>query len=202
MKFTGRLCGSVPLSKDLVPIWLKSRMPAKKPEDGKPIKEIEKEVQDSIEETEERVSLGFQQENGNLVVRGGTLKAHIKDCSLQVMDIVGVKAFRSKVANQVQVTEYFIPINKTRAKLCGEPDGSYEQPVHVVTRQGPLNALKVINYIDKPLLKFEIKVLNKKKSEITEEVLRTILDYGSVHGYGGERGMQEGRYTYKLTEVK
>jgi len=74
MNFTGRLCGSVPLKKEMVRPWLESRMPNKKPQEAKSIEEIEREVLETIEELEEKITLGFQRVDGALVIRGGTLK--------------------------------------------------------------------------------------------------------------------------------
>jgi hypothetical protein len=200
MEFENRVCGSVPLSKELVPIWLKSRMPKNKSDNDRPVEEIEQEVLDSIQETEERTTLGFQDQDGVLVVRGGTIKAHLKDCANQVKDALKpqIKAFRAKVANKVYVDEYWIPIMR-RDEFVTEPDGSFEQPVHVMTAMGPRNALKQIQYVEKPVLSFTLKLLPDK--EVTADALRSVFEYGSVHGYGGERGMGEGRYRFTMEEA-
>jgi len=109
MEFKGRLCGSVPLSSDLIPKWLKSRAPSDKPEEGKPLEEIEKEVLSTVmekevfdgnlPEEEKAVALGFQMDNNEFAVRAGTLKAHIKDCALQLAraKVIKITAFRSKI---------------------------------------------------------------------------------------------------------
>ena len=197
IRFTGRLCGSVPMSKELVPIWLKSRMPKNAPDDSRPIEEIEKEVLDSIEESEEKTTLGFQKNGDGYFVRGGTIKAHLKDCANQIKDAIKpkIKAFRAKVANKVYVNEYCVYITRD-GKNITETDGTFEQPVHVMTMQGPRNALKVINYIEKAELVFTIRILNDK--EIGIEQIKQIFEYGSIHGYGGERGMGEGRYNFEI----
>ncbi len=59
MNFTGRLCGSVPLKKEIVESWLTARMPKEKPEDGRSIEEIKQEVLESIEDIEEKVTLKY-----------------------------------------------------------------------------------------------------------------------------------------------
>jgi len=199
MRFNYRLCGSVPQSKQIVPLWLQSRMPKKKPDDAKPIEEIEKEVQDSIEDTVERTTLGFQMDDVGLWVRGGTIKAHLKDCANQIKDVLKIKAFKSKVANMVYLEDYKVYLIKGKSKAFREPDGSYEQPVHIMTRQGPRNALKVINYVEKPSFEFVLLLMDHK--EVTFKNLQAIFEYGSVHGYGGERGMGEGRYKFTIKKM-
>ena len=34
------------------------------------------------------------------------------------------------------------------------------------------------------------------------DVLEKIFDYGSIHGFGGERSLGEGRYTYTIDPVE
>lgn len=214
MNFTGRLCASVPQSKELVRPWLESRMPSKKPEDGKSIAELEAEMLEKIEQIEERTLLGFERiDNGDkkgLVVRGGTIKAHIKDCADQIKYALKIDALRSKVANKVYIAEYHVPILKSGA-LVSEHDDVFEQPVHVMTAQGPRNALKVIRFVRTPTLRCTLMLLNEASKELKSgktrggevniDVIRAVLEYGTIHGYGGERGMGEGRYTFELREM-
>lgn len=196
-QFTGRLCGSVPQSKELVPIWLKARMPKKAPDDARPIEEIEQEVLESIEETEERTTLGFQKDDKGYWIRGGNVKAHLKDCANQIKDIAKIKAFRSKIANKLYVDEYKVYLHQN-GNVITKSNGSFEQPVHVITMQGPRNALKVIQYVEKPEMSFTLQFLVDK--EIGDEQIRQLMEYGSVHGFGGERGMGEGRYAFQIQE--
>ncbi len=199
MSFKERLCGSVPLSKELVKPWLEARMPKKKPEDGKSIEELEKEVNESNEEVIEKTTLGFQNFDGGLFVRGGTIKAHLKDCANQVKDILKIKALRSKIANKVYIEEYRVPIFKN-GKQAVTADGDFQQPVHVMTALGPRNALKIIRYIEAAHFSFTMKILEDSmtneagKKVKTIDVVLSIFEYGRIHGYGGERGMGEGRY--------
>jgi len=170
------------------------------------LKEIEEEVRDSVLEEEEGavsekeklISLGFQQQDGGFVVRAGTLKAHVKDCALQLhrAKVVKITSFRSKIANWAQVAPYWLSIKKDGDGVVKEPDGDFTQAVHTMTRSGPINALKRIYYIDKPTIEADILLL--ENPEISIEHLRSIFEYGSVHGYGGERGMGEGRYKFEL----
>lgn len=196
LMFEGRLCGSVPLSKELIRPWLESRMPNTKPDDARPIDEIEEEVIATIQETEERTTLGFQQDENGLYVRAGTIKAHIKDCANQVKDVLKIKALRSKVANKVFIEPDPVYILRANGEHIKDVDGEFERAVHVMTAQGPRNALKRIRYIEQPILRFTVRLLEDK--EVTPDVLLDIFKYGAVHGYGGERGMGEGRYSYSF----
>lgn len=198
MQFHGKLCGSVPQSKELVRPWLEARMPKNKPADAeKGIEEIEAEVLESIEQLEEKTTLGFQKDDNGLFVRGATVKAHLKDCANQIKDHpeIKIKAFRSKVANKVYVDDYKIYLRNGK-EIYQEPVDQFEQPVHVMTAQGPRNALKIINYVERPAMRFTLLLLPDK--EVTLDKVKKIFEYGSVHGYGGERGMGEGRYSFEI----
>jgi len=212
MEFTGNLCGSVPLAKELIRPWLESRMPNTKPDNARPIEEIEQEVLESIEGVEERTTLGFQHDSdGLLFVRSGTIKAHVKDCANQIKDVLKISALKSKVANKVYVVEDPVYILRKKPPPAGsgitepiymevtEEDGEFERAVHVMTARGPRNALKRVRFITSPVLSFTLKVLQDK--EVTEKVLRAIFEYGGLHGYGGERGMGEGRYKAVITRA-
>lgn len=198
MNFENRLCGSVPQSKKIVKLWLDARKPAKKPDDAIPIEELEKEVNDSIADTEERTMLSFQKDEAGLWLRGGTIKAHLKDCANQIKDFAGIKVFRSKVANFVYVEEYKVHIQRN-GSIIKETDDSFEQPVHVMTAMGPRNALKIINFVEKPTLIFKLLIMQNKEVDI--EAVEKVFKYGAIHGYGGERGMGEGRYSFSIKAI-
>jgi len=196
--FTEMLCGSVPLSKEIIPDWLKSRMPTNKPENSRTIEELASEVEGTIQEAEEKVTLGFQQDEKGLFIRGGNIKAHLKDCANQIKDIVKIKNLRSKIANKVFVSEYRVYLKDEQGNFIQKSSGDFEQPVHVITPLGPRNALKKIQYINSPKMKFSLQILEDKEIDI--ELIKKIFIYGSIHGFGGERGMGEGRYSVAAFE--
>lgn len=214
--FTGRLCGSVPLSKDLVPAWLEARKPKTKPEDARPMDDLVDEVNKSIEIQQEgldeeeiqkiieKTTLGFQADSeGFLVVRMGTIKAHLKDCANQIKEALGLTALKAKVANFVYLVDYFNHILKDGKKIQ-ESDNTYEQPVHAFVRSKgaveKINALKVIHYVVNPTIKFRLMVMKNDKMSIG--ILIKILEYGGIHGYGGERSLGEGRYTASIKKAQ
>lgn len=203
--FTGYLCGSVPVAKDMIRPWLESRAPKRKPESGPSLDELEAEVistlpdEQNIEDEMARITMGFQydEDEGAIFVRAGTLKAHLKDCALQVKDYLNHANFRSHVANKVYVQPDRLLVYRQDGSLVTTHDGYYDQPVHRTTRAGKISALKRIRYIERPVISCTLLVVND--GTISEEELRVLLDYGSIHGYGGERSLGQGQYTYKLT---
>jgi hypothetical protein len=190
--------GGTPKSPELIRDWLEAR---RAPDPEKNAEEIEA----GIEASEDRSWCGFQRQDGvGLCLRGYHVKAHIKDCANILRSLlpkrvkgdgteVGV-AWRSMVADRCYVVEDYIPLG------VQEPSGFFEHPVHVMTRQGPRNALKRTDYVDKPKVEFTLKVLADKA--VTEDILRQLFEYGGTHGMGSDRGMGFGRYEIaELEEV-
>lgn len=205
LDFLTSLCASIPANPDLVKVWLEARKPTVRPPQGRSIDEIQEEVLNTIvaeEEEPPRSLLVFQRVNQCLCVRAGTLRAHIKDCARQISiyyvgKIAKEKSFSSRVINTVypDETQYWIPILDASEKPFTQPTGQRDKPVH--TWQG--NALKTIEFIEGAHLVFTLKVLG---GQVSEKDLNTVLEYGGVHGYAGERGDGEGRYHHTLTLIE
>lgn len=211
-EFLTRLCSSVPADPDIIKAWLAAREPRVKPAGALSIEQINEEVLASIERGEGEPDqdysvLVFQRDRGQLVMRAGTIKAHIKDCarvlSAQFIGrIQGERAFSTRVMNGVyqDETRYWIPVSRSNGDPIMTADGAFDKPVHVRGPRGEsLNAIKRFEYVEPPsVMEFDLKVLGRSVSETD---LHTVFSYGGVHGYAGERSDGEGRYTYTLTRV-
>lgn len=209
-QFLTRVCGQTPADPEIVRKWLEARQPNVRPPGGKSIDDINNEVLDSIasgdSEPPEFSVLTFQKHNGGLVFRAGTIKAHIKDCARVISaqyvgKIKGERSFAVRVVNGVYVDEaqYWVPLLRQDGTPVVAADGMHDKPVHVMTRQGQINALKRFEYVAPPcVMDFTIKVLGQS---VTEDDLHYLFTYGGTHGYAGERGDGEGRYHYDLEAV-
>lgn len=210
--FLTKLCASVPADPEIVQKWIESREPRVKPAGAKSIEEINEEVLASVERGEgepdtEYAMLVFQRSNGGLAQRAATVKAHIKDCarvlSAQYIGrIEGERAFSTRLTNGVYLdpAQYWLPIYRSNGSPVMAADGAYDKPIHVRGPRGQQqNALKRFEYILPPsVLAFDLLLLGKSVSETD---LVHVFSYGGVHGYAGERGDGEGRYTFELAEV-
>jgi hypothetical protein len=152
--------------------------------------------------------LVFQRHAGELVERYGTVKAHIKDCarilsSQYIGKIEGEKAFSSRILNGVYLdpAQYWIPIGREDGEPVRVADGTFDKAIHVyIPGRGQMSALKRFEYIEPPSrMTFTLKVLGRSVSETD---LHHLFEYGGVHGYAGERGDGEGRYTYTLERLE
>lgn len=211
-EFLTRLCGQVPADPELVQKFLESRKPSVKPAGGRSIQEINEEVVSTLErefaESDEQFNvLQFQRQNGVCVFRHGTIKAHIKDCGRQLSTLLigkiqGEKSFAVRVVNGVYPDEhqYWVPVLRPDGMPVLGADGAFDKAARAMTPRGVVSFLKRIEYIEPPsVMEFTLKVLGKC---IKEDDLHTLFQYGGTHGYAGERGDGEGRYSYELSRIE
>ena len=139
MEFSDQLMGGVPKHPDMIKSWLNARAPTHAPPDGTPLPELAVAVAEEVNATEEdenKAWTGFKSDDaGILYVDGYHLKAHLKDQANVIKDYLGVKAFKSKVADRLFVKEsalYLLtegPLGE--GTVLREPAGYWEHPVHI-----------------------------------------------------------------------
>lgn len=200
MNFTGRLMGGIPKHTAVIASWLEARQPSEaafsKMENPTPLEELTGQVildMGAVDEKEAKVWCGFKKDDNGLFLDGYHVKSHLKDNANILQKFMNTKALKSKLADRVFVVEPRLYLG------VQEPTDYWEHPVHIMTMQGPRSALKRNDYIETPSLACILQVLND--GVITGKMLDTILQFGSVKGFGAERGLGHGRYTYKLTEL-
>jgi len=197
LQFTTPFASSTPKNPRDIEAMLLARAPSKPPEDPIPLPELAEQVAGEVEATEEaeRGYATFKRDNNGLYYEARCIRAHIKDCANILQGLLEIKALKSKVANRVYVEPAKIYLGKQ------EPDGSEIRIIHAMTMKGPRSSLKTIDYVDRPKLQFQLKVLDD--GVIDEEILKAIFEYGAEHGMGQERSQDWGKYELvKLEEVK
>lgn len=208
--FLTKLCASVPANPEIVKKWIENRQPTVRPAGGKSIDEIQEEVLATLAQGEDEPQysmLVFQRISGGLAMRAATIRAHIKDCARvlsaqYIGKIQGERSFATRVINGVYTDErqYWLPILRPEGDQVADADGAFDKAVHARGVRGePINCLKRFEYVEPARIDFTLKVLGKSASR---HDLETLLTYGGVHGYAGERGDGEGKYTFVLEEVK
>ncbi|MGH7377493.1 MAG: hypothetical protein ACREKK_08760 [Candidatus Methylomirabilales bacterium] len=210
-QFLGLLCGSVPQDPDLVRKWLESRRPKAKPPQARSLEDVQREVLETVAEPEvdpEISVVGFQRFNGVLVLRAGTIRSHLKEAARALsVHVVGKVEGERSFGHRFQVCvypppeDYWLPIWKAGSEAgigtVTEPDGWIEKPFSAMTARGPISAFKRFAYVERPWLRFRLRVLG---GAVSLADLQSVMDYGGTHGYGGERGVGEGRYRATITE--
>lgn len=188
LKFTTPFASSTPKNPKDIQAMLEARMPSKPPEEAIPIDELAEQVGEEVEASEavERGYATFKRDENGLYYEARCVRAHIKDCANQLQGLIGIKALRAKVANRVYVEPAKICLDKS------EPDGNETRIVHAMTMKGPRSSLKTIEFLDKPALKFTLKVMDD--GVIDRDILEAIFEYGGEHGMGQERSQDWGKY--------
>lgn len=196
LHFTTQFASSTPKNPKDIEAMLIARAPSKPPEDPTPLPELAEQVAEEVEASEEveRGYATFKRDEKGLYYEARCVRAHIKDCANVLQYQLSIKALKSKVANHVYVEPAKIYLDKS------EPDGNETRIVHAMTMKGPRSSLKTIDFVDKPVLKFTLKVLDD--GVIDEKTLKAIFEYGSEHGMGQERSQDWGKYELvKLQEA-
>ena len=146
------------------------------------------------EEVEERGWTGFYVDEANRpVLMDYQVKGFLKEAANTIKDVLGLKALRSHLENEVFVYP-------RRTILAEKVDGYLERPLRAMTAKGPRVSLVRSDYISPgKTYTFKLKVL--KKSRITEDVLQALVEYGAEKGLGQWRGGSYGRIAGKLKAV-
>lgn len=215
--FFTNLCGQTPADPEIIKAWIAARKPRVQPAGGRSADEINEEVLASLERgegmapTEDDSLLVFQADpdpegRRGLVFRASTIRAHIKDCARVISSqylgkIEKERPFSTKVINGVypDPAHYWVPILRPDGTPVTKPDGETEHPIQIRGSQGPRSALKHFEHIEPPSrMDFQLMILGES---VRESDLHHLFTYGGLHGYAGERGNGEGKYTYTLERL-
>jgi hypothetical protein len=135
---------------------------------------------------------------GVLCIEGRQVKAALKESANILRQLVPVGTpkkvvpLRSKLAERVFVVERLLPFTPETT----EPDDVIERAIHVMTAQGPRDAIKRSEIVKGRDLICTLKVLND--GLFTHEVLGTLLEHMAENGLGADRSQGFGRFTYEL----
>lgn len=149
----------------------------------------------TTEETEERGWTGFHADDHGLFLYDYQLKGFLKEAGNALKGALGKTALKSKLERSVFVFPRRLFLGKDK------PDGVLERPLRAMTAQGPRVTLSRSDYVEAGTeFSAELVLLPLHPKDVTEDVLRSILDYGQFIGLGQWRGGSYGRFTYTLEE--
>jgi len=210
-EFMSNVYASVPADPEVIKAWLDARKPKVRPPGGRSMDEVNEEVLTSLAEQERAdenaVLLVFQYAEMDgarvICVRAETIRAHMKDCarvlSAQYMGrIDGERAFSTKIINGAYPSprRRWIEVRRETGETITKPDNETDRFVH--PRFGG-SALKRLQILEPPVfVEFTLQTLG---DSIKATDLEKLFAYGGVHGYGGERSLDGGRYLATCTEV-
>jgi hypothetical protein len=190
-----RLAGGIPKTKDMIRGWVDATNKEKSAEDRQKIVDATgEEIGEASGNMEENKSIGFKSEDGKLYIEGRQVKAMLKEAANILRNVApggkekdkGISALKSKVADHVFVLQEQIFMGRDK------PDEIEERVIHVMTRQGPRDSLKRVEYVRDVTLEFTIRRL--RDNAVPETALYAILDYAQEIGLGADRSQGVGKF--------
>lgn len=192
------LLGSQPGKDTPASIYIRDKAREEHPELNIPEDEV-----NSLPEELQKGSTGFYRtaDGKRLAMRNYQVKGAIKDAAMVYNGLHDIKQMRSMVDNVLFVSPVELPIETTADPAYME---FLERPLRAMTMQGPRVSLARSEMIPAGA-KFSCKLtlLETPKSKLTEAILRELLDYSTMKGFGQWRNSGcYGQYEYTLTECK
>ena len=195
LRFRSRCYGGVPKNKDMIRGWLEAKMGSGGDTD-KLIARTEEEIVIAVDDAEKQSWCGFKIDVPHgLYIEGRQVKACLKESANILREKIGIIAFKARLAERVFVLEDRIFLDRQ------EPDGSVERPIHVMTRQGPMTALKKADYVERAAVDFTLKALDSpmvmsgSKNRVPPSVyLPVILELAQEMGLGADRSQENGKF--------
>lgn len=213
-----KIVGGVPSSESVIKGWLKSRMELgdrhlqeltqKTLEERFPNRQPSAdELADALLDSDAAPSInGFKRipDTGELAYEGRCMKAAIKEWANSAYPGVDwdgktaqdteigrplPKGFRkglmATLAERVHVVDLYIGLG------VKEPTAVEERIKHVMTPQGPRSSINRVEYVQSPLIEFELKVHD---DFLKPEAWGRIWERGEDIGIGSDRGRSDGKF--------
>lgn len=165
----------------------------KREEQGEPITPIPELAEQIAEDIPEEAEVGkavFRKHNGIPYIPGHWIKGHLKEGGenlSRTLDFWGLKDF---VGRTLYVTPH-------RCNLEGLEVKSETWPTYFdIPRLGRRSGFRNAEYVENPLLSWNLWLIGDPRWD--KELLIDLLRYGSMHGIGGSRGLDKGKYSFGL----
>ena len=229
--FTAPLYGSLPVEESKVAAFVEQKIATSKLEpvrteiteggvikvkrEGLSVEELyEEKVRQILEEKPiiaekeiEKRSLTFLRREGQIVVFGGTLRSHVKDCARTLSSLVlprkveGQRSLAVRATAGLYVREDWIPVLRgNKPQKDGEMWSEFFLHLTNPATGAPMSSIKrVEGFHPGVTLSFTLAVLSRV---VTMQELEMILMYGALHGYGQERSRGMGRYEFAIGNGK
>lgn len=205
-----RICGGTPKHPDTIQKWIDSIITDKSK--TRELAERAKRDMGVAEITEEQTAQmakgswnGFRADGQGLYVEARQVKALLKEAADPVGKRFGIWALGKQVAERmfVEGREIYLGVQ--------EPHGYAEGVIHIDNRWGgSIAALKRVDYVERPRIQFNVKLLQMpyttnaatgKKTIAAADLLQALLHYGQDLGLGADRSQGEGQYDLLSMEV-
>lgn len=225
-KFTTRVVGGVPADPKLIAGWLKANMPeVAEAELEKLAATTLAEVGKVVEDESKPMWTTFKRDENGIYMEGRQLKAAFKECANILRDVFQKQetaerkgtakatgegegkaqksrftALKAKLAERLFVEEERVYLRTETQAVLKEPHGNEENPIHVMTAQGPRTALKKFDFCEPGThISFTVRWLND--GVVDASLVRALLEYMQWNGIGASRSQGNGQFTFEIGEL-
>lgn len=209
LQIIDKIIGGIPSSGSVIRGWLKSRLELGDRELDELVKQTlderfpdrqpsTDELAEALMESEAAPSInGFKRmPSGELAIEGRCVKAMIKEAANSAYPGSDwpskskvAKGFRkglmSALVERVIVEEIYVGLG------VGEPTGVEERVKHVMTAQGPRSSITRVEYVERPLITFTLRV---RDDFLSPAEWGRIWQAAEAIGLGADRGRGDGRF--------
>ena len=188
LKFETDLLGTVPMNKELYAAHIIKKGKELSKNDLKTDEQIESEIE-TVEDIEEKGWTGFHKDDEGIFLYEHMIKGFLKSA----YEVALTKGLISKVVSAGRKIDKLIIVEPRRIRLKKEPDGVFERPIRVMTRQGERVSVTRSDYVKAGTeIHFTIEVIRNaatKTSAIVDmEMISLLMQYGEICGLGQFRG--------------
>lgn len=201
LQFRSKILGGIPKNLELIEPWLRGRgVPAPVAKDMAP--DIAEEV--DVTGEAEKAWTGFKRDDDGLYIEDRQVKASLKETANILKITSKVRGSRNYIQHGVFVKPQRIHFTRDD-KLVKEPDGFVEKAIHVMTAQGPRDALKRSDYVLKATVVFEIWMVKPYHEDgrtmLAKSHLEAMFKLGEENGLGASRTQGYGKYNLVKLEA-
>lgn len=183
IRFLEPVLGSMPTDENVLSTYIISKAP------GEAFAQEEEEVYEDFAISRYTV---FPRDEKGVFFWNYQVKAFLKNNGNVLKDMLGVKNLKSKIENAVFIEPRRIYLFRGR-EVVQAADRFLERPLRAQTARGERVTLAGSELVEAGCeMEFQIEILENK--EVTEKIIRTILDYGRRRGLGQWRNGGWGQF--------
>jgi hypothetical protein len=196
IQFRDKVCGGTPRNKELLEGWIKATTGHNDATTQQQVAEATDAMK--FQETVEKSWNGFRGDETGLYIEARCVKALFKEAATMLRVTTQKIGSKQLFQHGFEIKAVEASAHPERIYLgTREPSGVLEGPIHVDTPQGPRTAIKRVDYVERPVLRFNVWVLATAAAEgrhVGEDEIVKMLTFGQENGIGADRSQGHGKF--------
>jgi hypothetical protein len=190
-----RLDGGVPKDPELIKAWVVSKTGFDDEQTQKQIDAHKADLDAATEEQAEAMWCGFKKDDRGPYIETRQIKAMLRECAVVLGITKAKRGSRQIVQHGFEVRGHG---GDSKVYIDAKNVGTVEGAIHVMTPQGPRNALKRVDFVGpESTLEFEVWILKTAPQEtrhLGEEDLKKLFQLAQEDGLGANRSQGSGKF--------